>query len=244
MFRFYITITCCCWLLSLGSKAQTNKSIKANQQIWFGYMTSAPINSRYSLWNDFHFVPKGFWVARTGITRNWDNVTFTGGFAYLGLPVSANNKSLKRNEYRPWAQITWNTTTRSHLSFNTRIRYDARFRQKVLEGELTDDYPFTNRMRLAFSARYTFNPDSKKFPLFTQVGSEFLLNFGKEVTYHTFDQLRINVTLGVKRKKLTIQSGYMYRLVQTGPVSYVGNHTILCWVNHQIDWFQTEDSRK
>ena len=244
MFKLRNIIVLYFFLVSLVSLAQTNKSIKANKQIWFGYMTSAPINSHYSLWNDFHFVPKGFCVARTGLTRHWDNVAVTGGFAYLGLPVSSNNKSLKRNEYRPWAQITWNATTRTHLSFNTRIRYDARFRQKVSEGELTDYYPFTNRLRFAFSVRYTFNPDAKNLPLFTQIGSEFLLNFGKEVTYNTFDQFRINATIGIRMKRITIQSGYMYRLVQIGPYAFTGNHTLLCWVNHQIDWFHSEVTQK
>jgi hypothetical protein len=226
-----------CLLLSTKNIAQQNKSIKSQQQFWLGYITSAQITERIAIWNDFHFVPKGFWVARTGLTWQWQNASVTGGFAYLGLPLSASNRSLRRNEYRPWAQITWNTVPQndSRFTLNTRIRYDARFRQDVENGNLTEEYPFTNRVRVALSARYKLKPLGKNWQPFLNAGTELLLNFGKHVTFNTFDQFRINGTIGISTGSVSLQSGYMYRLVQTGPFSYVGNHTLLCWVNHRIN---------
>ncbi|MCU0383365.1 MAG: hypothetical protein MUF68_04790, partial [Cyclobacteriaceae bacterium] len=79
-----------CLFLCTENLAQQNKSIKTQQQFWLGYMTSTQITERIAIWNDFHFVPKGFWVARTGLTRQWQNTSVTGGFAYLGLPLSAS----------------------------------------------------------------------------------------------------------------------------------------------------------
>jgi Protein of unknown function (DUF2490) len=215
---------------------QQTKSIRTQQQVWIAYMTSARISEKHSLWNDFHYVPNGFWVARTGLTRHWANASFTTGFAYLGLPLSPEQTNLRRSEYRPWAQLTWNASPHSgsRITLNTRIRYDARFRQAVENGALLDEYTFVNRGRVALSARYNLGSRTESWQPFVNVGTELLLNFGKSVTFNTFDQFRINGTVGVNRGTISVQTGYMYRLVQTGPYSYIGNHTWLWWITHRI----------
>jgi hypothetical protein len=123
----------------------------------------------------------------------------------------------------------------SRFTLNTRIRYDARFRQDVENGTLTDEFPLTNRIRFAVSARYNLTKATTNWKPSINIGSEILLHFGRDVTFNTFDQFRINGTFGINKANITLQTGYMYRFVQTGISNYTGNHTLLCWITHRIN---------
>jgi hypothetical protein len=213
--------------------AQT-KTVTTQQRVWLGYMTSIKLNDSYSVWNDFHYVPEGFFVARTGITRHFTNFNLTGGYAFLLLPQSKLNLALTRQEHRPWGQVVFSFPLQNSYSLVQRIRYDGRFKQDVANDVLLDEYTFTNRIRFLTAVKKMIGSSgNKKWQPYVVVADEVLLNFGETVV-STFDQNRIQLSFGLQGKNIQYQVGYMSRFVQTTPTNYTHNHTVLLWITHKL----------
>ena len=222
-------------LLPAPLHAQT-RHVQSNNQFWLGYMTSATIAEKYSVWNDFHLVPEGFCVVRTGLTRHFTNASITGGYAFLWLPPGSGKTSLTRLEHRPWGQIQFNTRLSEKSTLTQRIRYDARFREKVIDGHIVDGFGFNHRVRFLVSIRKMFLTDAiKSAKPYISVSDEVLLNFGKEVSFNTFDQNRLSVAFGLQTSNTQYQLGFMNRFVQTGPDRYTLNHTVVFWITQKFD---------
>jgi hypothetical protein len=230
------------WLLFLTSAVLVpqhviaqQKEVVNNNQVWLGYITSVTINTKYSLWNDFHFVPQSFFVARTGLTYHTKTTGLTAGYGFLLLPVSAMQKQLMRKEHRPWAQFLRSSSLSKSISIIQRVRYDARFKQEVANSDLQPSFVFTNRIRFLVGLRATMPGASAQetYP-FLAASNELLLNFGKNVNNGNFDQNRVQVSVGIQHKSMQYQVGYMNRFLQTGNARYTANHTILFWVVHKI----------
>ena len=215
------------------------KEIKTNQQFWGGYMTSAQISEKYFLWNDFHYVPDGFFVARTGLTRAfYEKLYLTSGFAYLNIPTLSNNVKLNRTEYRPWMQMVANHKLTNDLIMINRVRYDLRFRQDFSNGELSNTFTFNHRLRMLIGLRQHF---AKKSLLsgtpFVNLTNEVLVNFGNNVTTNYLDQNRTWLTLGLKLDNISFQVGYMHRFVQLAQnQNFVRNHTLIVWISQRFDF--------
>ncbi len=223
---------CTVYLLLISSLASAQeKTVTKNNQLWLGYISSTTINKNYSLWNDIHLVPEGFFVARTGITRQVKSASITTGYAFLLLPVSTNKTQLQRKEHRPWAQLLVTHPVSNSVSVVSRVRYDARFKQDVAAEEILSSYGYVSRIRFLTGLRInvTSLKTEKGIPYFS-LADEVLINFGKAVTNNTFDQNRIQLSLGIQREKIQYQVGYMNRFVQTGNERYTLNHTITFWV--------------
>lgn len=201
-----------------------------------GYMTTVQLNQKYSLLNDVHLVPEGFFLLRTGITLDTKPLNVTVGYAYGRLPVSADNKSLNRIEHRPWAQVQASYNLPKQFVIIPRLRYDARFRQDVSNGELINSYSFINRVRFMATVRkfVTANETSIGKP-FIGVSDELLLNFGKNVTFNRFDQNRFSLMAGTQYKNMQLQLGYMNRYVKTGTNQFTQNHTLVIWFTHKFN---------
>ncbi|MCK6618511.1 MAG: DUF2490 domain-containing protein [Cyclobacteriaceae bacterium] len=212
-----------------------NREVTEDSRIWFGYMTSTQINSRYSWWNDFHYVPEGFFVLRTGITRHLTNTAITAGYGHLWLPVSTANTVLQRHEYRPWAQIQFNLPVTHHFALLQRVRYDARFIQDIRNEQPVDEFTFTNRIRFLTSLKLTWgNPANEIIIPYVAVSNEVLLNFGESVTWNTFNQNRASLMVGLQKKNIQLQSGYMNMFIQTGDNRFTSYHTLVLWVFHKF----------
>jgi hypothetical protein len=228
------------WVLILlffpaSLRAQT-RHVQSNNQFWLGYMTSAAITDKYSLWNDFHLVPEGFCVVRTGLTRHFPNASITGGYAFLWLPPGSGKTSLTRLEHRPWGQVQFNTRLSEKYALTQRIRYDARFREKVIDGEIVDGFGFNHRVRFLVSVKRMLLTDATRAAKpYISVSDEVLLNFGKEVSFNTFDQNRLSLALGLQTANTQYQLGFMNRFVQTGPDRYTLNHTLVLWITQKFD---------
>lgn len=212
------------------------KTVQYNHQLWLGYITSTQISDKYSVWNDFHLVPEGFGVVRTGLTRHLAKTSITGGWALLWLTPGSGNNMLTRLEHRPWGQLQFNMPVSEKLSLTQRIRYDARFRERVANGEVVDGFGFNHRVRFLVSLkRLLANDETKTVKPYVSVSNEVLLNFGKEISYNTFDQNRISVAFGLQTPKTQYQLGFMNRFVQNNPSRFTANHTLLLWVTQKFD---------
>jgi hypothetical protein len=214
-----------CWgVLSQSAKAQTIEQ----GQFWAGLMTQTRIGKKSLWWNDFHFVPQGFGVIRTGYTHEIGQSRVTVGLAYLALPDAAKN--LTRSEWRPWAQWFWIKKINSNHQCQFRLRYEARFREKLQNSAvIKDEYDFNHRFRIQAVWRYNLADLGKKDKLFVAIGGEILLNQGGQTYW--LDQHRRNITLGLARKGFIFQTGYMNRqnLRNNGTVSQI-NHTWINWL--------------
>ena len=206
-------------------------------------MTSAMISQKYSIWNDIHFVPASFGIIRTGLTRHMNNASFTAGYAYAWLTPGGDNTSLVRNEQRPWCQLQFNLPVNPKINFVQRIRYEARFRENVSQGEIVDGYTFTNRVRFMMSLKRTLGNTAGKSTIpYVSVADEVLLNFG-ENAYNTFDQNRISLSFGLQKKNIQYQVGFMNRFVQATADKYVLNHTLVFWVTQKFDLRKSHPGR-
>lgn len=219
--------------LPLGAATRTDET---SAQYWLGYITSYRLSERYSLWNDWHYVPTSFFVSRHGVTRHLSSqVSVTGGYAWalLTTPGSGSDR-LDRFEHRPWAQLLLNIPLGTKYTFSHRLRYDSRFKQNVTNGETDTGFVFNHRLRymIAFRRPLTGIRLWDQTP-FAVVGNEVLLNFGENVLGNQIDQVRTYIMLGYQTGNITIQGGYMYRYVPaSAPATYYHYHTTTLWVTH------------
>ncbi len=216
----------------------TEKTITEQAQLWLGLMTQTRVSKPISLWNDVHFVPQGFFLARTGVTWHFtESMSGTGGYAFGLLPVGTP-VALERVEHRPWLQLLYVATFAGSWSLSERIRYEARFRENVSDGELADGFGFTSRVRFALNIRRNFEELTffRDLVPYATVGDEVLLQFGESVVYNTLDQNRVIAGLGVTRDKTSFQLSYVNRLVQGATGSdYTMNHMLALWVMQTFD---------
>jgi hypothetical protein len=235
MSKLWILLSLCSFLIASSTEVIAQaKNVRNVPHVWLGYMSSAKLSDHYSWWNDFHYVPEGFFVARTGITRHFASINLTGGYAFLLLPQSQQNPILTRREHRPWGQVVFSFPLQHSYSLVQRIRYDARFKQDVANNELLDEYTFANRIRsLTAIKKMIGSSGSRKWQPYVVIADEVLLNFGESVV-STFDQNRIQLSFGLQGKNIQYQVGYMSRFVQTTPTSYSHHHTVLFWITHKL----------
>ncbi|MDX2247103.1 MAG: DUF2490 domain-containing protein [Bacteroidia bacterium] len=210
-----------------------SKTIVHSPHIWLAYMSSGKISENYSLWNDIHYVPHGFLIARTGITRDFDNISITGGYTFALLPTPKGY--LGRMEHRPWGQIQVVHSVNKSFSIVNRVRYDARFKEVLINEKLSDGYMFVNRIRFMSGIRKAFPKTVfNQYTPFLSMTSEFMINFGKNVTFNTFDQNWFQTSMGLQRKNLAIQMGYMNIFAHTGVGQFSCGHTLMMWVTHRF----------
>lgn len=244
--RALITALALCAPTAAGAQDVPARELAHQPQLWLGYMTQTRVSDRASLWNDAHFVPSSFYIVRTGATVHpTESTALTAGYAYLGLPAGSLTRDFKRTEHRPWGQGVYSGAVTDGIRIVQRFRYDARFRRNVADGALADGFGLTHRLRFLVTLR--FDVDRLSFgggwTPFVSVGDEVLLNFGRDIVYNHMDQNRATAMIGAARRGVTVQAGYMNRLVQL-PTGHqlVMNHTAVLWVFHTIDARRRETS--
>lgn len=212
-----------------------NRNVTEQQQYWAGYISTFAVSEKYSLVLDLHLVPDAFASIRGGLARQFSNGAVSAGYNFLFLNPGGGATHLNRHEHRPWAQLQYNSTISKRLSALQRFRYEARFRDKTQAGEVIDGYSFNHRIRYSSSFRFMLCKEQKKYNPFLMAANEVMLNFGKAISYNTFDQNRISVMAGLHCGNIQYQLGVMNRYVQTGPQEYSLNHTLIFWVIHRFD---------
>jgi len=203
-------------------------------QGWLGVMTQQRVSDGFSLWNDAHLVPGGFFVLRTGLTAHLPHrFAATAGYAFLGLQLG--DRGLMRPEHRPWAQIA-HAHAVDRWRLTSRVRFDARYRRNVVGDELAPGYTPVFRVRLMFTARRDLPSLSVRgLTPYVSIGDELLLNFGREVERNRVDQNRVTASAGLSRGGHAWQVGYMNRAVVRPTGAVVMNHTALVWVFANFD---------
>lgn len=215
------------------------KNVAQGTQVWGGYISSVRLHPKFSLWNDIHYVPESFLILRHGLSIHLTNqISATGGYAWLHTAVAAQNNRLSRFEHRPWGQLMVNLPVGEKYQIHHRIRYDYRIRQAMLDGiPQQDDFRAYHRLRLMTSFRRPLIGQKlgDRIPFLT-VGNELLVNFGKQITFNHFDQNRFWIMAGIQASPFTIQLGYMHRFVQgSSGYDFAIYHTPVLWVTHAMN---------
>lgn len=239
------TLYACCFSLCCFVNAISQTKVNHHEgQVWIGYMTTAKLSERLGLWNDVHWASENFFISRHGLTYSLLlNMSITGGFAWGFLGVS--DGSLERLELRPWGQIVWSQSPRSDWQIQQRIRYDARFKQQYVQGNLIDGaFDFNHRVRYMLSIKKSLNGQPlSECPWFASLNNEVLLNFGEAIKTNNLDQTRTSLFIGKNFKKSTVQVGYMYRYVpQSTPATYKHYHALTLWIFQNFDFRKNKNA--
>lgn len=140
-------------------------------EAWGGILINAQVSDHWSLWQDMHYVPGSFYLNRSGVTyHHRDRWAVTGGYATVLTSTSFSNQLL-RTEHRPWGQAELRLPLSRGWQFRTRFRYDARFRRRVADGLIHNDYIQYHRLRFMAAVRF---PISEKVAI--NVMNESLFN--------------------------------------------------------------------
>lgn len=233
------------FLFWLAFSATAQPQITQRDQYWLGYMTQGQISERWGCFNDFHFVPRGFIVLRTGLTfmpHKKLNLTTTVGYAKVYLYPSRTDFKTLRPEHRPWGQTVYIHGLGKRWRVLHRLRYDARYRRKMQGDALAEGYHFNWRWRYMGQVRYNFpKKDTQQGNYYGVLAIELLYNSGKEIKNHfRLDQSRILLGAGYQRKQVSYQLSYMNRTVlsATRDDTYTMNHTLVLWIFHNYHLFK------
>lgn len=217
--------------IAMGLSAQ--RSIH-EQELWLGYIGSIRVAEKWSLWQDYHYVPEAFAVARYGLTYKLNTrVQATGGLGYVWTST-AFTTDLARREYRPWGQVVGQARLGKRLAGQARFRYDARHRQRIAAGELQDEYMMYSRLRLMARVRTDLRTLPNGDVLHLNLMDELLYNVGREVA-DGVDQNRAYLLLGFTHKQYTLLGGYHVRMIPQAAGGMRYNHGLTLWFLHTID---------
>lgn len=238
-------------LLSYASFGQAaGKTIHHREQAWIGYFNQTRLTDKFGFWLDVHYRQTDHFIDRPfqflfRPAATWfikDNLRFNLGYAYVNhFPAKGLNTS--RPEHRIWQQIWW---SQKYSGLNTLqwLRLEERYNRKIANDVLQDGYTFTYRLRynLAFFIPLKGKALVAKTP-FIAVVNEVFLNFGKRVTYNTFDQNRFFVGFGYQfTSQLNAQLGYMNVFQQNASGNdYFSTDAIRLSVFHNLDLRNKED---
>ncbi len=220
------------------------KQTEYTEQAWFGYLNQTRLTNRSGIWLDLHFRLNDHFVKEPAIAMARlgyifyvnDQNRLAAGYAYI-TQYSNSNGLPNVPEHRLWQQFQW-FEKKKWLSIMQYVRLEERFRRKVEEGELVDEYTYTSRVRyaMAFTIPLKGEPGAPKTP-FVFINNELMINFGSEIVNNYFDQNRFFVGLGYQfTKNLNASVGYL-NVFQQLPAASTFRHVdgIRLFVFHNLD---------
>lgn len=221
-------------LLLITPPTAQAQGITHQGEVWAGYISSVRLTDKVALWNDFHFVPRSFFINRHGLTYSLHkNAKLSGGYAWVVTATSFSQK-LIRDEHRLWYQLDTRTPLTDKLSFRFRWRHDFRFRQRLAAAEVLDDRIMYQRLRIMTGFRYTFKRLPESRSLHFNVLDEVLYNAGAQVR-NGLDQNRLYLMLGHTQPGFTVMGGYDWRAFPRVDRPYHFRHGFTIWVIHTLD---------
>lgn len=245
MLRIFIVLL----LLSSAAQAFAQKQIEVRNQTWLGYFNQTRFTQRSGVWVDLHYRLTGDFtqtrsinIARVAyIYYLSDQVLLMAGYAYAKQFSSVENIPAAP-EHRPWQQIQW-VVKKHGFSLRQSLRVEQRFRGKLENGVLVNDYNFNWRFRYNFAISVPLKGKQvvAKTP-FLYVNNDIHINAGKSIVNNYFDQNRFFLGIGYQfTSQLNAQLGYM-NVFQQQPSGnqYVNINAIRLYVIHHLDLRKSE----
>lgn len=233
----------CLTMLFAGQlSGQNARQVNHQQQLWVSLNSNLKVAKKWNIIADLHVrrnrfaSDPSFYFVRAG-AQYWLNekLTFTNGLAHMWLANPVNGKYIFSNENRIYQQLQL-TEKWTNTGLLLRVRNEQRWQQKLLNGQKTDDFRFTNRFRMLGSVNFKIFKNPKLPRLL--IADEVLVHMGKEIVYNAFDQNRI--TVGIQQrinKSLSFDFGYMYVYQQKySGFQYDANHTLRLFFYYNPDF--------
>lgn len=202
-------------------------------EFWLGYNGNIKLSKNWGIWTDLQYVTTSFAAIRIGATRTiYESHKGTIGYGRVYASTSFADK-LIRDEHRPWAQLLGKFELSKRLSYNYRLRYDARFRKEIIGETILDSYIFYNRFRWQSDFRFKIKDLGSGKSFHVDLADELLVNAGKQVK-NGIDQNRFYAFLGYTTPAVTILAGYDWRFIPQANGININRHGITVWVTHSI----------
>ncbi len=207
----------------------------SSAEVWGGYIGSIRINDKWSVWNDFHYVPTAFWANRHGLSYRLDKyTTATAGYAFIltGTPFT---EKLRRQEHRPWWQVEMIRPIGKDAGWRVRVRYDRRIRQALTPSDFDEGWIAYNRWRLMLSIRHKLHTYENGQVVQINLLNEILVNNGAQFTGKTLDQNRTYLMLSYEWPTLRVMFGPHLRAIPGSGDFFNYRYGLTCWVIHRFD---------
>jgi hypothetical protein len=222
----------------------SQKITSTTEQIWGGYFNQTRLSNKWGFWAETQLRTKEDFVNKfsLGLIRVGgtyylnDNTKLTAGYAYINHFPADAHPDVSQPEHRTWQQIQWHTRF-PKLRMMQWVRLEERFRRKIKDrDELAEGYNFNYRARynvlLGFPlSKRAFAPKTFSF----LVNEEVHVNFGKEITYNSFDQNRLffgfnfhtsdhdQLQFGYMNVFQQLAAGNRYRYLHTARIGFFHN---------------------
>ena len=236
-------------VFGLGQLTIAQKQIEVRDQTWFAYFNQTRLTQKSGIWLDVHQRFTGDFIHEPSISIARlayiyyisDQVRISSGYAFVKHYAHDTN-SPDVPEHRPWQQIQW-FDKKNGFNLMQYFRVEERYRRKVADGELTDDYSFNWRMRYNFALTLPLKGKQvvAKTP-FLFFNDELHINAGKNIVNNYFDQNRLFLGLGYQfTSHINAQLGYMYVFQQLPAANqYVHINAIRLFFFHNLDFRNKE----
>jgi len=189
-------------VISKPVNAQHEKEITKQYQTWLGLNSTMRLTDKWGAIaslqvNNYHFITDpNFYFVSLGANR-WLQNNFSAALLYSHKwnATVTDSGTIYANENRLTEQLKY-TSSIGKVDIQQRFRIEERWQQKMENGEKTDQYKYSSRLRYLLGADIPLfkNP---KLPVLS-VSDEILLQFGKDIVYNTFAQNRLFI--GIKQK--------------------------------------------
>ena len=204
----------------------------ASAELWGGYISSYKFHEKWSLWNDFHYVPTAFWANRHGVSYHVAKYgKLTAGYAFVTTATSFTTQ-LQRSEHRPWAQLQVAKPWNDQRAWRVRIRYDRRIRREIRESAFTERWTAYNRWRLMLSASQRLKTYPGGNSLHIHLMNEVLINNGKQFNGNILDQNRTYLLLSMNLPKVRLMAGTHLRSIPSSGDVWNYRYGLTVWVIH------------
>ncbi|TVP51414.1 MAG: DUF2490 domain-containing protein [Mongoliibacter sp.] len=214
------------------------REVISDTEMWYGFMTSGQIAPNWSVWLDTHHVPDIFLIVRSGLTLHTQDqrLSFTLGYARLGLTAPFSAGALVRPENRPWGQVVYRLPSSSRLSTSLRYRHDMRYRANFSNTEIIEGFGLNHRMRFNASVRYNWGEVlSDNFNFSTTLFNESLVTVGPSFADNPFEH-RIFALFSFTKNAVTLSPGYHLRMATPNPETLRVNHGPFLWITINYRW--------
>lgn len=201
------------------------KEVVSSQQTWLDYRLKIKANENLTLklYNSFRwkdaFGTQKKWLSRIAVSHHLEEGFSLGGGLTHGFNYG-DDKQVKRQEIRPFQEISIKQNIKNKVRLKQRIRVEERFFRYKVDGSYLDELSFNYRFRYRFSSTINIikgkNNSSKKPLIALTVGDEIFINAGDEVITNIFDQNRFFAFLNFRvLKNFSLRASYASRFKST-----------------------------
>src|SRR6266542_528426 len=232
---FFFFFFCC-----FSFEANAQRQINHQSLFWVGSVNTIRFSEHWGVVADFHYRTFDFmshtynYITR-GLGNYYFNENLTAGIGYAHIWSGAFTTASHpfSNENRITEQVQLNSK-KGKFSISNRWRLEQRWQQKIVNNAKTNDYRFTDRVRYAIT--FVCSPfKNKMLPSFTNY-DEVMVQFGKEVVYNTFDQVRFS--FGIRQNitpRLNVDLNYVYVYQQQfSGNQYLQGNTLRLYINYNV----------